>query len=79
MDRAETVLILTPVKDAGPFLDEYFRSLDSLTYPHHLVSLGFLESDSAAEDEAFGSSGSGLTIRHSASRAKRIPLPTLIG
>jgi GT2 family glycosyltransferase len=40
------LLILTPVKDAGPWLEGYFANLASLSYPHHLISLGFLESDS---------------------------------
>jgi hypothetical protein len=40
------VLILTPVKDAVPWLDGYFDNLARLTYPHRLISLGFLESDS---------------------------------
>lgn len=40
------ILILTPVKDARPHLDRYFRLLEHLSYPAHLVSLGMLESDS---------------------------------
>jgi len=42
----DTILILTPVKDALPFLEGYFQSLHRLTYPPHLISIGFLESDS---------------------------------
>ena len=42
----ETVLILTPLKDAAPHLTTYVRLLTSLTYPHRQISLGFLESDS---------------------------------
>jgi hypothetical protein len=42
-----TVLILTPVKDAADCLDGYVRRLRQLTYPHCLVSVGVLESDSA--------------------------------
>jgi hypothetical protein len=44
---SETVLILTPVKDAARFLRRYFASLEALTYPRRLLSLGLLESDSA--------------------------------
>lgn len=47
MPRKEKILILTPVKDAEAFLDTYFKSMAALTYPHNLISLGFLESDSA--------------------------------
>ena len=40
------VLILTPVKDAAVFLSHYCDQLLELDYPHHLLSLGLLESDS---------------------------------
>lgn len=40
------VLILTPVKDATPWLDGYLDRLSRLTYPASAISLGFLESDS---------------------------------
>lgn len=43
----ERVLILTPVKDAEPALPRYWELLYRLTYPHQLISLGFLESDSS--------------------------------
>ena len=42
----ETVLILTPVKNATGFLNTYFAGLEKLTYPGSSVSLGILESDS---------------------------------
>jgi hypothetical protein len=42
----ETVLVLTPVKNASRFLDTYFAGLDKLSYPASSTSLGFLESDS---------------------------------
>ncbi|HEU4888596.1 MAG TPA: glycosyltransferase [Thermoanaerobaculia bacterium] len=43
---SETVLILTPARNAARDLDTYFRGLESLTYPASLLSLGILESDS---------------------------------
>ncbi|MER3446042.1 MAG: hypothetical protein C4291_04045 [Candidatus Dadabacteria bacterium] len=46
MEYRDKVLILTPVKDAEAFLETYFQSLYKLTYPHNLISLGFLEGDS---------------------------------
>ena len=49
--ESQTVLILTPVKNAAGFLDTYFTGLDKLTYPASSVSLGLLESDS--EDQTF--------------------------
>ena len=42
----DSVLILTPVKNATSYLPQYFRLLGRLSYPSHLISLGFLESDS---------------------------------
>ena len=45
------VLILTPIKDAAAFLDDYCGRLRTLSYPHDHISLGFLESDS--EDDTY--------------------------
>ncbi|RDW60875.1 glycosyltransferase family 62 protein [Coleophoma crateriformis] len=42
----ERVLILTPLRDAAPYLPKYFDLLSELTYPHHLIDLGFLVGDS---------------------------------
>lgn len=50
--RSATVLVLTPVKTAARFLDSYFAGLESLTYPHHLLSLGILEGDSRDDTAA---------------------------
>ena len=50
MDRPN-ILILTPVKSASRYLDGYFALLERLTYPHGLLSLGLLESDS--KDDTF--------------------------
>jgi hypothetical protein len=46
IDNEERVLILTPLKDASPYLAKYFDLLVELTYPHHLIDLGFLVGDS---------------------------------
>lgn len=46
VDSRGKLLVLTPVKDAAPMLDGYFRLLARLAYPKRLLSLGFLESDS---------------------------------
>lgn len=46
-----TILILTPVKDAAPHLPSYFSALERLSYPPALVSIAFLESDS--RDDSF--------------------------
>jgi hypothetical protein len=42
----ERILILTPLKDAAPYLSKYFELLAELTYPHRLIDLAFLISDS---------------------------------
>ncbi|EWC45844.1 hypothetical protein DRE_04851 [Drechslerella stenobrocha 248] len=42
----ERVLILTPLRDAAVHLPRYFEVLSKLTYPHDLIDLGFLVSDS---------------------------------
>ncbi|KAK8056881.1 Mannan polymerase ii complex anp1 subunit [Apiospora rasikravindrae] len=48
----ERVLILTPLKDAAPYLSKYFELIAELTYPHHLIDLGFLVGDSS--DDTLG-------------------------
>ncbi|KAF2461587.1 Anp1-domain-containing protein [Lineolata rhizophorae] len=42
----ERVLILTPLRDAAPYLEQHFDLLSALTYPHHLIDLAFLVGDS---------------------------------
>jgi hypothetical protein len=43
--RRERVLLLTPLKDAEQFLARHFEHLAALTYPHELIDLAFLLSD----------------------------------
>ncbi|KAI7881194.1 Anp1-domain-containing protein [Mucor mucedo] len=45
--RKEKLLVLTPLKDAEPYLERYFELLDGTTYPNELISLAFLVSDSS--------------------------------
>jgi hypothetical protein len=47
----ERVLILTPLKDAAKYLSKYFELIAEITYPHHLIDLAFLVSDST--DDTF--------------------------
>lgn len=49
--NGERVLILTPLKDAAPYLSKYFDLLSELTYPHNLIDLAFLVGDSS--DDTF--------------------------
>ncbi len=46
ISRQERVLILTPLRDAAPYLNKHFDLLSELTYPHDLIDLGFLVGDS---------------------------------
>jgi len=47
VSNEERVLILTPLKDAAPYLSKYFELVAELTYPHHLIDLAFLVGDSS--------------------------------
>lgn len=49
VNNEERILILTPLKDASPYLAKYFELVAQLTYPHHLIDLGFLVGDSSDE------------------------------
>lgn len=42
----ERVLILTPLRNAAPYIEQHFDLLTQLTYPHHLIDLAFLVGDS---------------------------------
>lgn len=44
--REERVLLCTPLRDAASHLPMFFSHLRNLTYPHHLIDLAFLVSDS---------------------------------
>lgn len=46
-DRAPSVLILTPVKDAAGHLETYASCLERLSWPKDRLSIGLLESDSS--------------------------------
>ncbi|KAH6655702.1 putative ANP1 protein [Truncatella angustata] len=48
----ERVLIVTPLKDAAPYLSKYFELIAELTYPHNLIDLAFLVGDST--DDTLG-------------------------
>jgi len=50
-EREERVLLCTPLRDAAPHLPMFFAHLRNFTYPHHLVDLAFLVSDSKDNTE----------------------------
>lgn len=50
-EREERVLLCTPLRDAAPHLPMFFAHLRNFTYPHHLIDLAFLVSDSKDDTE----------------------------
>ncbi|KAJ5782601.1 Anp1 [Penicillium paradoxum] len=51
-ERGERVLMCTPLRDASSHLPMFFSHLRNLTYPHNLIDLAFLVSDS--QDDTLG-------------------------
>jgi mannan polymerase II complex ANP1 subunit len=49
--REERILLCTPLRDAEPHLLMFFSHLRNFTYPHHLIDLAFLVSDSKDKTE----------------------------
>lgn len=49
--REERILLCTPLRDAEPHLHMMFAHLRNFTYPHHLLDLAFLVSDSKDRTE----------------------------
>ena len=45
-EREERILLCAPLRDAAVHLPMFFGHLRNLTYPHHLIDLAFLVSDS---------------------------------
>ncbi|KAI2091089.1 Mannan polymerase II complex anp1 subunit [Ophidiomyces ophidiicola] len=48
-EREERILLCTPLRDAATHLPMFFSHLRNFTYPHHLIDLAFLVSDSKDE------------------------------
>lgn len=46
LKKQERVLILTPLRNAAPYIQKHFDLLSELTYPHNLIDLAFLVGDS---------------------------------
>ncbi|KAE8147601.1 Anp1-domain-containing protein [Aspergillus avenaceus] len=51
-EKGERVLMCTPLRDASSHLPMFFSHLRNMTYPHHLIDLAFLVSDS--KDDTLG-------------------------
>jgi len=63
----DRVLLLTPLKDAAFHLELYFELLNQLTYPHHLIDVAFLVSDSSDDTLAIVSKEAERTQKNSES------------
>ena len=48
----ERVLLLTPLKDASYYLPQHFDLISQLSYPHELIDLAFLVSDTTDDTMA---------------------------
>ncbi|KAK7924803.1 hypothetical protein PG985_006857 [Apiospora marii] len=70
----ERVLILTPLKDAAPYLSKYFELIAELTYPHHLIDLGFLVGDST--DDTLGALA--LELKRIQERPDKVPFNSAV-
>lgn len=56
LENRERVLILTPLRDAAPYLQKHFDLISELTYPHDLIDLAFLVGDTTDDTLALLSS-----------------------
>ncbi|KAF2269205.1 hypothetical protein CC78DRAFT_487550 [Lojkania enalia] len=50
--NGEYILLLTPLRDASPYLPQHFDLISQLTYPHELIDLAFLVGDSTDDTMA---------------------------
>ena len=46
LENQERILIVTPLRNAAPYIPKYFDLISVLTYPHDLIDLAFLVGDS---------------------------------
>jgi hypothetical protein len=77
VQNRERVLILTPLRDAAPYLAKYFDLLYKLTYPHDLIDLAFLVGD--CKDETLANLASELDrIQNHADEKVRFRSATVI-
>nr|OQO15771.1 hypothetical protein B0A51_16739 [Rachicladosporium sp. CCFEE 5018] len=65
----ERVLILTPLRNAAPFIEQHFDLLSQLTYPHNLIDLAFLVGDSTDDTMA----NLAMELERVQSRTDKIP------
>ncbi|KAG0202792.1 hypothetical protein BGX33_009473 [Mortierella sp. NVP41] len=78
----EHILILTPLKEAASYLDNYFHKLGQIDYPPELISLGFLVStttdDSGKDPTLLALQAHIATLRSEQDRDRRYRRTTVI-
>lgn len=74
VQREERVLIVTPMRDASRYLEDYFVLLSKLTYPHHLIDLAFLVGDSRDDTMAVLA----MELERVQSRKDKIPFSSVL-
>lgn len=70
----ERVLILTPLRNAAPYIEQHFDLLSQLTYPHHLIDLAFLVGDSTDDTMAVLA----MELERIQSRTDKIPFRSAV-
>lgn len=74
-ENDETVLILTPL---ARFYQGYWDNLMKLTYPHHLISLGFIIPKTKEGNAAYTALQAQITKTQSGSKSKRFASITIL-
>jgi mannan polymerase complexes MNN9 subunit len=74
-ENEETVLILTPL---ARFYQEYWDNLLKLTYPHHLISLGFIIPKTKEGNAAYTALQAQVAKTQSGSKSKRFAAVTIL-
>jgi len=74
VSNEERVLILTPLRNAAPYIEQHFDLLSQLTYPHNLIDLAFLVGDSTDDTLAVLA----MELERVQSRTDKIPFNTAV-
>ncbi|KAH7068153.1 Anp1-domain-containing protein [Paraphoma chrysanthemicola] len=75
IENEETVLILTPL---ARFYQEYWDNLAKLSYPHNLISLGFIIPKTKEGNAAYAALQAQVTKTQSGPKAKRFAAVTIL-
>ncbi|EDU43073.1 alpha-16 mannosyltransferase subunit Mnn9 [Pyrenophora tritici-repentis] len=74
-ENEETVLILTPL---ARFYQEYWDNILKLTYPHHLISLGFIIPKTKEGNAAYAALQAQVTKTQTGPKSKRFAAITIL-